>query len=748
MELKAFIKIYEEAEEAIAERRLFDALALTEAILKDTTYDAASQKVTDIRQQYAELLQQMASVGFDAHKSEVMQLFRSIIEALQKARVFWNYDHPQTLYALTAVQIKTLNESAIIDKLYHIRRSKVGDEAYHAELDAVFDMMWCTEIEPFAFGVVKDELLKSDSFARRTLIGALLLGLLECFNTQKLRLLLALAETQTSDNKQESSDIEAQLMVALTLIYQRYHPFFTYYTEEAQLLRTFFEQKARSEHIPQLLHAFTCQSLTDRVGKQVDDILPIIRDAFENQQRRLGSDDEEKKDKQKEPFSIEITEINLDSKTSGKLLDQMASYARHIDELREASLDVNFQSYSAMKNFPFFKHTAHWFYPFDINIPEIKDGVTRPNGKPDRFQLEIMNNSCFCDSDQYSYASLLNHMKRNGKNFISSIQDELDEMKKALENFVQDDAEEQRQHLPRMISFCQGLYRFHDHFRKQNIYTLNILSFNEKPYTPILQLPLFCGLFKDGDALSPSIDVCINMGAYEQAVALLDYSSDHFGADARLLYSRGYCLMHLQQWHRAIDAFQQQQLMDNSPEALLCMVRCFEALGQWDRALPLLRTEAQRLIDAKDEKAANIIEETGRCLIQLQQWDEAVQYFFRLEFMEQHLNVARRAIAWCSIHQGKYERAANYYRTLIEKKKAKWDDYLNLGHALWLQQLTAEAIEAYKKSQVLFNHTKKEQRSHFAHWTEAFREDTREFLAEHFNEMECALMMDAVSSKS
>ena len=113
--------------------------------------------------------------------------------------------------------------------------------------------------------------------------------------------------------------------------------------------------------------------------------------------------------------------------------------------------------------------------------------------------------------------------------------------------------------------------------------------------------------------------------------------------------------------------------------------------------------------------------------------------------MERHLNVARRAIGWCSLHQGKYERAANYYSQLIEQKKATWEDRLNRGHALWLQGLTEEAITAYRQSMTTFNRTKKEERQQFRHWAEAFQEDARGLLATHFDATDCGLMIDAVT---
>ena len=125
-----------------------------------------------------------------------------------------------------------------------------------------------------------------------------------------------------------------------------------------------------------------------------------------------------------------------------------------------------------------------------------------------------------------------------------------------------------------------------------------------------------------------------------------------------------------------------------------------------------------------------------------------MQRFFKLEFLGTHLAVSQRGIGWCSLHQGKYERAAQYYQAIIQKaKKPLWDDYINLGHALWLQGRTAEAVEAYRKSFTCFNRAKKAQRQQFRHWGEAFNEDARSLLASHFSTEELAIMTDAVTTK-
>ena len=219
---------------------------------------------------------------------------------------------------------------------------------------------------------------------------------------------------------------------------------------------------------------------------------------------------------------------------------------------------------------------------------------------------------------------------------------------------------------------------------------------------------------------------------------------ERYGTTAKALELKGVALMQLRQWRGAISCFQQEHLIQENPGARLAVARCYEAMQEWESALPLL-VEADQRNESKD---ADLIEEIARCLVQLRRWDEAAQRFFQLEFMGEHLSVCQRGIGWCSLHQGKYERAEQYYQKLIDgSRHAQWEDYINLGHALWLQGRTSEAVEAYRHFATTFNRSKKAQRQSFRHWSEAFREDARNLLAAHFSERDIAIMQDAITLK-
>ena len=85
----------------------------------------------------------------------------------------------------------------------------------------------------------------------------------------------------------------------------------------------------------------------------------------------------------------------------------------------------------------------------------------------------------------------------------------------------------------------------------------------------------------------------------------------------------------------------------------------------------------------------------GSCLAELQHYDEALQYFFKMDFMESNCLKAWRAIAWCSLVCGKTEQAARYYEKILNTDKTVATDYLNAGHTAWIQGNTDRAATLY-----------------------------------------------------
>ena len=65
----------------------------------------------------------------------------------------------------------------------------------------------------------------------------------------------------------------------------------------------------------------------------------------------------------------------------------------------------------------------------------------------------------------------------------------------------------------------------------------------------------------------------------------------------------------------------------------------------------------------------------GSCLAELGQYEEALNYFFKLDFIESNCVKAWRGIGWCSFISLKYEQAMKYYEKIIEHKHPALTEY-------------------------------------------------------------------------
>ena len=69
--------------------------------------------------------------------------------------------------------------------------------------------------------------------------------------------------------------------MGLALTYICYPSHFTYDTTLAQELSTYLSSEKIRPELPSLLYALTLSSLSDRVGKQLDDFFSIVKEAIE-----------------------------------------------------------------------------------------------------------------------------------------------------------------------------------------------------------------------------------------------------------------------------------------------------------------------------------------------------------------------------------------------------------------------------------------------------------------------------------
>ena len=119
-----------------------------------------------------------------------------------------------------------------------------------------------------------------------------------------------------------------------------------------------------------------------------------------------------------------------------------------------------------------------------------------------------------------------------------------------------------------------------------------------------------------------------------------------------------------------------------------------------------------------------------------EEFEEALKYYFKVEYKAPENHKIHRPIAWCSFVLGKFDQAEKYFLKVIEKEGNK-NDYMNLGHVLWCQGKRKGAIENYRKSL--------EKGSRDIEWfSEVMEEDGIHLVRHGIKELDIPLMVDYI----
>ena len=125
----------------------------------------------------------------------------------------------------------------------------------------------------------------------------------------------------------------------------------------------------------------------------------------------------------------------------------------------------------------------------------------------------------------------------------------------------------------------------------------------------------------------------------------------------------------------------------------------------------------------------------GSCLAEMGQYEEALNYFFKLDFIESNCVKAWRGIGWCSFISLKYEQAMKYYEKIIEQKPLAID-YMNAGHVAWVMGDVQKAAVFYGKAITASGNRER--------FLEMFHKDEESLLKQGVREEDIPLMLDII----
>lgn len=348
--------------------------------------------------------------------------------------------------------------------------------------------------------------------------------------------------------------------------------------------------------------------------------------------------------------------------------------------------DVFMGAFSMLKRFGFFDQFSNWFLPFYKEHPEVRKSVSNVDTSFDwnTFFEGIEKAPVLCNSDKYSFCFNIGFMPDMQKSMmLEMFSMELQQMSEV----AKDENKNSGTAVDKTIftQYIQDLYRFYKLHPKRYHFP-DVFGLKLK----ITSIDFLEEIFATTDNLRKIGEFYFNKNYYSSALKVflkLNNDSESFELSEKI----GFCYQKLEQYSKAIDAYQKAEIIDSSRTWLQKKLGyCYKKTGQLDKAIAYYQK-----VEKADPDNLEIQVYLGQLHIEKEDYDKAFQYYFKVEYLQPNFVKAQRPIAWCSFLVKKPEQAVNYYKKVIEKEGTR-SDYLNLAHAYWAVGKLSDAINSYR----------------------------------------------------
>lgn len=704
--------------EALEHFRLKDALSCLKALCMELNDSTLSIEQESIDSTYQMMLRFMSEGGADPQRALILDglLVRSYILLTRATRCF-KLRHGSGIYADTLRRTEAKRAIRNQDKL--IEQIQIQVEALAQTTDSnkkedianlpnnlneLFYEIWTAPLyEEVEAQKLINFMAELNEIQTRFLLSALLLNLFEGFDLHKFRIILSYL-TNPND------EVRSHALTIFYFICQKHEKEICCNKNLIKEITLIKNSKQLEKELIQLQKQLIICQKTEKAEKQLQEkIMPNLLKGNWEQIQKMGIDNN---------TDIHNLLTNLDGKQEKKLQDNMQTIMR----MNEEGLDINTGVFKSMCNLPFFQTFTNWFWPFYPEHPSINNTSDDKIGTNKKLPEILDRLPQLSDLDKYGMACLMRTFPQMQSNTLmnefSSMLDEQNQpqyaSKKSIKSILK--------------NVTQSLYRF---------FYFN--SFKSQFYNPFLH---HC-LFTDNAILRPIVysvsfieeltDFLIANEYYETVIEYTEEAIKHNEVTSRHLKNLGLAYQKTGHFNKALQYYQQADLLaPNDVWILNQQQHCYEQIGRTDLRLQCL-VQLEELEPDKIEIAMEII----LCLIQLKRFDEALKRSFKLEYLGQKELFAQRIIGWSCLQTNQAESALKYYKKILNTPKAKWEDYINAGHAAWVLGLLPQAICYYQEFI-------KRYLPNAADWESKFREDLPLLYTYGISETDIYLMLDMI----
>lgn len=677
----------------LKEKRLNEAFARLKQIVAETSNWQLADNLEKLEQSYRYMIRYMAEGADDPQRNaihesitakayELADMAAEEIVAQTSPKLYYatlrtRRINPSTLGSLLDNHRRAMDKIAVFDEQSDTAKAdsspllRLLREKEAAESD-IFRQIW-TSFPTSADDIRSIRLAMADPARPETLkelmAGAMLMNLMEHYNEPLLSLLL---DTYASAETKPSLGMKS---LCCALIAMRRHAELVAHSKEveARFADLADSASARADVMTVFLQFIRSRS-TERIRRKVqDELVPKIMKLSPEIRRKLqGSAPSDETDG---------AEMNPDWQ---EMLDKsgITKKMQELNKLQIEGSDVFLDSFSRLKNFPFFSDIANWFRPFDPRHSSVA-GIFSEKGNT--LLTMVDRSQVFCDSDKYSFglsvagvppqqrAMMLSQFDDQNAQIMQEADDELPDPQKQRENIAN--------------KYVQNLYRFFNLFRRK-----------EEFYNPfagsrlnLFDTPFVSGILSDAKSLRLIAEFYFTQECYADALSIFRKIPDTGVPPSADLYQKtGFCLEALKRFPEAVENYERVDLMKpDDPWTLKHLAACHRATGNTKQAIASYKRA--EVLQPDNIAVANSI---ANCLLEEGRPEEALKYFFKVDYMANQGARTLRPIAWCSFLTADFAQSVDYYDRIIADAPTA-DDYINRGHALLCRGQVKEAVESY-----------------------------------------------------
>ena len=124
----------------------------------------------------------------------------------------------------------------------------------------------------------------------------------------------------------------------------------------------------------------------------------------------------------------------------------------------------------------------------------------------------------------------------------------------------------------------------------------------------------------------------------------------------------------------------------------------------------------------------------GHTYLDMKDYDSALKYYFKVEYLAPDNTKIHRPIAWFSFVIGRLETAQKYMQKVLDKTPSQ-HDFLMAGHIAWCSNMKKEAIEYYRDCI-------KAAKNDYSWFEKEFKEDAKYLKDFSITDLEISLLID------